>query len=254
MRPSRILAIVLLCSPVLMVVLFAIFYFIPGMSKLVSEIFWKLFDDWTIFDITRELINSMSESPNLNMDGLFVRFVSYVFQSALEAIFMGCCIFLLQSLSVSLGKVKRRGDKWYTFSLSRPKWVLDVAGVCIAVLLDALIGISPKSIGPILKGSASLILLLVGIVLILRSDRGITGKNNGRKTGRNKSGFLLKLLLDILVDAFKAIAVVNLITLVMEGPGMLKAGAYPIPMFIWMVCSVLLMFFLNLLDSQAREL
>lgn len=247
---ARILAIILLCTPLWIIVLVALFYFIPGLSKLVSNIFLELLGDWNIFAISSALLESITSSNQVKMENIFIGFLSLLLEAALDAIFMGCCIFLFQSAAVGFHKGKRNGKNYYYHIFSRPKWVMSVAGVCLAVVLEALFDLSSHNLGDILKGSVSFILLIVGIITIFKAGNRIKGKYKENRFRENREGFLLKLVLSILISAFKAIAVVNLITLVMEGPSMLHAGSHWLPMTAWLLCSVLLMFLCDLLDGQ----
>ncbi len=93
-------------------------------------------------------------------------------------------------------------------------------------------------------------MLIIGIVTILRAGNRISGKNNERRTNENRDVFLLKLTCSILINAVKAVAAVNLITLVMQGAQMLHDGAYVLPLFIWLVGSVSLMVCCDLVDGK----
>lgn len=248
----RTLARLLLSWPLLLIILFALFYFIPGLRMLASEVFWELLGEWNIFLLAKELLKSVSSANQINVESFLWSFASLLLSAALDAIYIGCCIFIFQSTSIKLLKVENsnKTKRWYNFDLSRPKWLITMAGVCLAVFLNYLFGRSLEELRATLKGVTSIILLIFGIVTVLRAGDRIHGKNIEKKTNKNLEAFLFKLTYGILINAVKAVAAVNLITLVMTGPQMLYDDAHVLPLLMWLVCSVGLMLFCDLFDVK----
>ena len=247
----KILAIALLCAPLWIILLVAVFYFIPGISTFVSNVFWEMLGDrWNIFALAQQMMKSMSGANKLEMSSFFSGMLSLMLNAALDAVFIGCIIFLVQSTSVTLRKVKRNGNKFYYHILGRPKWISSLVGVCIAVALDSLFGLGPKSLSFLLKSFASVIVMIVGFVLIFKAGNGATGKYKNQRFQEDRTSFLWKLAVAVIVNGFKAIAVVNLITFVMEGATLLRNGAHLWPLITWFASSALLMLVCNLLDGK----
>ena len=253
MRTYRILSTLILCTPLLVFALLWLFYFVPGFGNFMTEIFWEFFSDFYIFSIANELLKAMATSGQVSMGQFFSDFVALMLSCALEAIFMGCCVFAVQSIFAFAKKKKINNIKWYTFSFSQSKWLLSLVGVCIAVMLNSLFELGPKSLGTGLRGGFSILLLVFGICTILKKGWNIKGKNKANKTKNELDSFLLNLLVQVLLSSVKAIAVVNLITFVVNGPQHLHNHANPKGLLIWFVGSVLFMIFCNLFDKQVSS-
>lgn len=238
----QILAILLLCSPLLIVLITALFYFIPGLSDYVSKVFWAVLGDKIpIFSMASTVLEEYAGYDQLDITNLGLAYLKVIVGGIYDAMFFGCCLFFLQSLFFVLQKVKGKNDKYYLFRLSRPKVFYNVIGIFIGVCIRPLLNLGTGLLSSVLQAAVPILMLGYGVKRIWTAGNGIRGKNNARKTLGSRESFLLSLLLNILINACKAVAAISLITFVMESPRLLHEGKYLVPLLIWCIgCLVLL--------------
>lgn len=246
----RIFAILLLSFPLWLVAICALFYFIPGLYKVVYGIFWGVVGNTEgvkdIFSMSSSLLEQASSYNQVNIETMVLNCVQLMLHSTLEAFFLGCCIFAVKSTHFFLLKTKWKGNKYYYYKLSRPEWLLDVMGVCIGVVVSALFGRVPESLSSFFEGSVSIILLVFGIVRIWTAGNNIKGKYKENRYKEQRSSFLRELLLSIFGDTVNACIAVNLITCIMEAPRLLRADTSVLLVIYWYGWSIALLFLFNL--------
>lgn len=244
----RILAILLLTSPLWPVAICALLYFIPNLDQVVKGIFWGVIGNadgkfMEIFSMSSLLLEQATSYNQVNIEIMVRNCIQLMFHSALEAFFLGCCIFALKSTYFFLVKEKRNGK--YSYKLIRPEWMLNVVGVCIGVVVSALFGRGSKSLSSFLEGSVSIILLIFGIVKILSAGNNVQRKYHQNKYKEQREKFLWKLLLSIFGDSVNACIAVNLITCIMEAPRLLRSGTSVLLVIQWYGWSIALLFLFN---------
>jgi len=170
-------------------------------------------------------------------------YLQLILKGALDAIYLGTCLFAFKSLFFRVEKRSFDGMVYYGFTFTHSKWLLEVIAVCIGVAVKPLFGFGSQQLNAILQGSVSILLIIFGLKCYGKAGRKYAGMPRALY-----DHFLYKLLIPILVGALDAIAIANMLTVLLDGPRMLQNGAHLLPMLAWYAINAVLLFAFNLLD------
>lgn len=250
MTSVRVLALLILTYPLWLAGIMALFYYIPALNEIMLELFWEVCGEWDLIRLISALLKERIFYEHVDLKELLGVYLQAIMSASLDAIFLGCCIFALKSMDIAFTKVKSKSGKRYFYGTQHSAKLLDVAGVCIGVALRFIFGVGSDFTQSMLEGVFSIGLMIFGIVQIWTAGKRIRGNYKKNSFREERSGYLLKMLLAILADAFCAIAVINMVTCLMEAPRMLHEGAFWPPVVIWMVLSLVLIYLTNLLVKR----
>lgn len=226
----------------------ALIYFIPGMPEKASAFFWgALGESWDIFGMASNLLesainhnSSTVESISL-AENIFVSYISLLLNAALDAIFMSCCVLLVKSFFVTFKKVKQSGKNTFVHVFSHSEWLLGIAGVGLSVLLKPMLNVDSKHLSTFIQGIVTIVILIFGIRKIFTAGKQVSTRRDFKEDlyRADREAFLLKLVLDVLMNAVNAIAAVNMITCLLEGPRILHTGGNVLILIGWFFFSFL---------------
>lgn len=240
-------------SPIALSVVILFLHLVPDVSGFLSNVFWSWVGDIGFFPMIIDYIQKYCSHETVRIEELLSAYFALMVYGALDAIFMGCCIFAIKSIFTTIKTITNKGGNYdrFFFFLPGRGWIPSLIGVFIGVALQPVFGFGSRHMGAVLKGALSIALLVYGITKIWTAgSKMLSWRDSDYERVREK--YLLGLLFDILINAFQAIAVANVLTLWMEFGRMWRAGAHLLPMVIWLLSSILLVYLCNLLSRKNR--
>lgn len=243
----------IILSPFALSVVILFLHLVPDVSGFLSNVFWSWLGDVSVFPMTIDFIQKYCSHETVRMEELLMAYFSLIVYGALDAIFMGCCIFVIKSIFTKIRTITNKGGNfdYFYFFVPGHEWLLSLIGVFIGVALQPVFGFGSRHMSAVLKGALSIALLIYGITKIWTAGNKMLSWR-GSDYERVREKYLLRLLLGILINAFQAIAVANVLTLWMEFGRMWRAGAHLLPMAVWLLSSILLVYLCNLLSRKNR--
>lgn len=250
--PMRLMFAILF-SPIALSVVILFLHLVPDVSGFLSNVFWSWLGDVSFFPMIIDFIQKYCSHETVRIEELLTAYFSLMVYGALDAIFMGCCIFVIKSIFTNIRTSTNKGGNYdrFFFFLPGRGWIPSLIGVLVGVSLQPVFGFGSRHIGAVLKGALSIALLVYGIIKIWTAGEKLLSWR-GSDYERVREKYLLRLLFGILINAFQAIAVANVLTLWLEFGRMLRAGAHLLPMAMWLVSSILLVFLCNLISRKNK--
>lgn len=224
----RAFAILLLGGPVALILIGAACAYIPGAAQLLSDFFWSLLGEISIFKLASNMVQVLLGYQSFDTGIYFDAFMAVLVNGVADAAILSCCIFAIKSGCTFFNRT-------FHGRFLAPVWQMTLVGVIIGV---AVIKIK-STLMPLFQ---SLLTLLICCGLFLYGIRLMLGRPTSSAVYNNRrAGFMIPMMVGILSDMFTAISAVMLITCIMEGPRCIRQGG---SFLIWLGCSILSVVFL----------
>lgn len=197
-------------------------YHFPEFANMASDFLWSLAGEAPVTFISRgaEIAKQVLSIKNVDASVLSSYLLRMFSTEIISALLMGSSIFILKSIFT-------RFNRNYVGSLLYPKWFLTLLGVALGVGLNSLIGtVAPEVPGELLKAGLTIGFMLLGIGIML----GFKGRqiNPFKKSHRRfriaHLGYITKLVLGVVGNAFNAILAVTCACGYMIGPAQIHSG------------------------------
>ena len=222
----RILAQVLLFSPVSVLGVCLLGALIPGGSEVLSKVFQDSLGGVHAFRYASRLLLQGVEYSVLTPGRFFSALLGMIRVELVDALVLGAAMFLLKSTT-------RRFSQRFLARYTQPEWVLSVAGVVLGIILLELRGAIVVRLRTSLSVVVTIGCLVFGIFYVLTNGKAMS--RGGSFLSRMLST-LIGMLVTFLGNGVTAFCAVLLITCGMEGPRFIQAGG---SLFVWLLWCLL---------------
>lgn len=240
-RIARYFAWGLLLAPIIVVALWLVITFLPGVAKLFGNVVWGILGEIPPFAQASAALQEWVTNSKNTVASFFGHLMTILFSSLSDALIMGCCVFLVKSCCTFFNQ-EWRGR------FTRPEWLLTLGGVVLGVIACK---IKQNSAG----AWASLLTLIIclacfgtGIGMMLR---GVNFTPNGGYHNR-WAGFVINLMLGIVGNVFDALCGVAIVTVLFSGKLLLETGHGILPCLLWIVVACGLLVVKNAIIDLAQ--
>lgn len=222
----RVLAQVLLFSPVVVLLVCLLFSLIPGGSEFLSQVFQESLGDVHAFRYASRLLLQSVNDTLLSPGQFFSSLLGMIRSKVSDALILGAAAFLLKSTTM-------RFSQRFLARYTQPEWILTVASVALGVILLDLSGMILARLQSSLYLAFMIGCPIFGIVYMLTNGKGM--KRGGSFLSRMLST-LIGMLVNFLGNGVTALCAVLLITCAMQGPQFIHAGG---SLFVWLLWCLL---------------
>ena len=242
-RQARYFAWGLILAPLILVALWLIITYMPGVASFLKSTFWGLLGQISVFSLASELLQSFVTASAFSLEDYMAHLIPLLLQTLSDSLIIACCIFLVKTICTRFNR------KWQG-RFTKPVWLMTLIGVVIGVAVCQIKGLLAVNGSAILTLVVCLGCYIGGLMLLLRS----IGFTKGGTYHNRWAGFVISLLLGIVGDLLDALCGVLIITLLLNGAYYLQQGGSSTFYMVFLIASALIPFakevLLELLQPQ----
>lgn len=231
---AKIFSYVLLLGPVALFLLSLLCTWIPGAANILSTFFLETLGNFKLFALASQALQIGMSHENFSGDNFIFWFLSILLDAMLEALVMGCCVFIVKRANM---RFSRKGRALY----SHPIWQLTLMGIIVGIIVCQVLALLVPAVERLISVGIYIGCLIYGFSLMLGAG--------SRRYSNRKWGYLTTLLLDLLCNMVNAIGGVLIITCLLEGPRYMKAGGSVKIWILWIVMSIAVIYLMHLLTK-----